>query len=126
MKAYLKNYRQSPRKVRLVADFVRGKRADRALIELDFVGKRAAMVLKKLLNSAIASAKHNFNTEQEKLFIEKITVDQGPTLHRWRARARGRAAPINKRTSNITVILAQKQKPETNLENKNTKTKGTT
>jgi len=112
MKAILKNYRQSPRKVRLVADFVRGKSADRALSELDFVGKRAALALKKLLNSAVASAKHNFNTEIENLFIKKITVDQGPTLHRWRARARGRAAPINKRTSNISITLGKMEKDE--------------
>ena len=121
MRATLKNYRQSPRKVRLVADFVRGKSADRALTELDFVGKRAAAVLKKLLNSAVAGAKHNFNTEKENLFIEKITVDKGPTLHRWRPRARGRAAPINKRTSNITVVLAQKQKSKTASKNENIK-----
>jgi len=109
MKATLKQYRQSPRKVRLVADLVRGKKVDRALTDLEFASKRASSVLRKLLNAAIAGAKHDFKANKEDLFIKEITVDQGPTLHRWRQRARGRATPINKRTSNITVVLAEQQ-----------------
>ena len=106
MKATLKQYRQSPRKVRLVADYIRGKQVDRALAELDFLNKRAAHAVKKLLASAAASAKHNFNIDSKELFVSEVTVDKGPTLHRWIARARGRATPINKRTSHITVTLA--------------------
>ncbi len=107
MKATLKQYRQSPRKVRLVADLIRGKKVDRALTALEFASKRASSPLKKLLNTAIAGAKHNFNIEKNDLFVKEITVDQGPTLHRWRPRARGRATPINKRTSHVSVVLEQ-------------------
>jgi len=113
MKATLKQYRQSPRKVRLVADLIRGKKVDRALTDLEFASKRASSVLKKLLDTAIAGAKHNFNVEKGDLFVKEITVDKGPTLHRWIPRARGRATPINKRTSHITVVLAEQEKSET-------------
>lgn len=109
MRAYFKNYRQSPRKVRLVADLIRGKKVDEAEIELDFVAKRAAHHFKKLLNSAVANAKHNFNIEKENLYVKSVCVDKGVTLHRRRARARGAAFPINKRSSHITLILAQRE-----------------
>lgn len=117
MKATLKQYRQSPRKVRLVADYVRGKKVNNALAELDFLNKRAASVVKKLLNSAVAGAKHDFNIEKEDLFVKEITVDKGPILHRWRPRARGRATPINKRTSHVTVVLEK----QTDTKSKDTK-----
>lgn len=107
MKATLKQYRQSPRKVRLVADLIRGKKVDKALTDLEFATKRASGAMKKLLNTAIAGAKHNFKLEKDDLFVKEVTVDQGPTLHRWMPRARGRATPINKRTSHITVVLAE-------------------
>jgi len=112
MKATLKQYRQSPRKVRLVADLIRGKKVDKALTDLEFATKRASDAMKKLLNTAVAGAKHNFKVEKEDLFVKEITVDQGPTLHRWRPRARGRATPINKRTSHITVVLAKNEELE--------------
>ena len=118
MKATLKQYRQSPRKVRLVADLIRGKKVGNALTDLEFVTKRASVVLKKLLETAIAGAKHNFNAEKENLFVKEITVDKGPTLHRWRPRARGRATPINKRTSHITVVLEEQQKVKSKTETK--------
>ncbi len=120
MKATLKQYRQSPRKVRLVADLIRGKTVDRALTALEFASKRASSPLKKLINTAIAGAKHNFNIEKDDLFVKEITVDQGPTLHRWRPRARGRATPINKRTSHVSVVLAEQQKSEVKNEEPNT------
>ncbi len=107
MKAELKNYRQSPRKVRLVADFLRGKPVDRALEELDFVNKRAAPALRKLIVSARANAKENNNLNQEQLFIKEIRIDKGFTLKRIRPRARGSAFPINKRTSIISISLGQ-------------------
>jgi len=118
MKATLKQYRQSPRKVRLVADLIRGKKVEKALVDLEFASKRASSALKKLLSTAIAGAKHNFKVEKADLFIKEITVDQGPTLHRWRPRARGRATPINKRTSHITVVLAEQEKPEIKADKK--------
>jgi len=112
MKATLKQYRQSPRKVRLVADYIRGKKVVKALSELDFLNKRAALVVKKLLSSAIAGAKNDFNIEKEDLFVKEVTVDKGPTLHRSIPRARGRATPINKRTSHVTVVLEQQNKTD--------------
>jgi large subunit ribosomal protein L22 len=104
MKAKLKNYRQSPRKVRLVADLVRGKKLDKALTLLDFSDKKAARGIKKVVRSASANAK-NIGLEVRDLLVGKITVDKGVTIKRWMPRARGRATPINKRTSNISVEL---------------------
>lgn len=109
MQAYLKNYRQSPRKVRLVANLIKGKKVDVAEIELAFASKRAALAVKKLLDSAATNAKQNFNIEKENLYVKEVRVDKGVTLHRWRARARGAAFPINKRSSNITLILAEQE-----------------
>lgn len=106
MEAYLKNYRQSPRKVRLLADLVRGKNVERALSELSFMPKRAAGPVKKLIESAVANAEHNFNAKKENLIVKEITVDSGVTLKRWRPRAFGRASSIHKHTSNVFVRLA--------------------
>ncbi len=123
MKATLKQYRQSPRKVRLVADYIRGKKVAKALSELDFLNKRAATVVKKLLSSAVAGAKNDFNIEKEDLLVKEVTVNKGPTLHRSRPRARGRATPINKRTSHVTVVLEQQQKIEVQDKKSEIKTK---
>lgn len=109
MKAILKNYRQSPRKVRLVADLVRGKRADESLLTLEFTPKRASETVSQLIESAVANAMNNDNKKRENLFISEITVDEGFTLKRHRPRARGRASKIRKRTSHITVTLAEKK-----------------
>lgn len=106
IKAELKNYRQSPRKVRLVASLVRGKKVDRALAELNFLNKKAAPIIKKLIDSAVANAKHNFKTEKESLIVKEIRVDEGPTLKRFRAGARGRAYGIKKRTCRVLVVLS--------------------
>ena len=107
MKAYLKQHRQSPRKVRLIVDFVRGKDVSRVLTELEFTTKKAASTMHKLISSAVDNAKQaGANTDN--LYIEKITVDEGPTLFRFRARSRGRGARIRKRTSNIKVKLSQR------------------
>lgn len=104
MKAFLKNYRQSPRKVRLVANFVRGKKVDAALVELEFMPKRASRAVSKLIASAKANAANNFKVLDD-LFIKEITVDDGPTMKRFRPVSRGRAHKINKRTSHINVVL---------------------
>jgi len=106
MKSSLKNYRQSPRKVRLVADLVRGKKVNQALLELNFLPKRAGEVMSKLISSAAANAENNFKVSVDDLIIKEISVDQGLTLKRYRPRARGVAKRINKRTSNINVSLA--------------------
>ena len=117
VKAELKNYRQSSRKVRLVVDLVRGKKVNQALSELSFLNKKASAVVEKLINSAVANANHNFDLKKENLIIKEIRVDEGKTLKRWRAGARGRAFPIKKRTSRIFLALEKND-----LENINKKT----
>lgn len=107
MKAVLKNYRQSPRKVRLLADLVRGKRVQKALETLSFVNKRAADPVTKLINSAVANAKHA-GADVEKLFVKSIAVDKGIVLKRIMPRARGSAARILKRSSHVSVELGSK------------------
>ena len=104
----LKNYRQSPRKVRLVADMVRGKKADDAMISLSFVPHKASDSIQKLLKSAIANAKNNHGIASDDLFIKELRVDQGVTAYRFRPRARGRAFPIRKRSSHIILSLDSK------------------
>lgn len=106
MKAYLKNYRQSPRKVRLVADLVRGKSYEKAMTELSFLPKRASEAIAKLISSAAANAENNFKKNKSDLFVKEIRVDQGITMKRIRPRSRGMAHRINKRTSNVIVTLA--------------------
>src|SRR3989344_4178852 len=96
VKAELKNYRQSPRKVRTVADTVRGKKVEEALIILSFVPKRAALPLEKLVRSALANAK-SLSIPTENLVVKSLKVDAGPTLYRRRPRSRGMANPIRKR-----------------------------
>lgn len=107
MKAFLKNYRQSPRKVRLVADLVKGKKLDEALAELDFLVKRAGRPIQTLIKSAAANAK-NLGMDVDTLFIKSLTVDKGIVMKRMMPRAMGRGARINKRTSHVTVVLAEK------------------
>lgn len=109
--AQLSNYRQSPRKVRLVASLIRNKRADKALDTLDFATKRSAGPIKKLLLSAVANAKNaGLNTEQ--LFIKEIRVDAGPVMKRMMPRARGRGFPILKRTSRVMITVAEQASAE--------------
>ena len=107
VKAKLKYIRISPRKVRLVADIVRGLPTAQALDQLKFANKQAALPLAKLINSAVANAINNFELDKDNLFIKEIKVNEGPTLDRWMPRARGRATPIRKRTSHVDVILAE-------------------
>lgn len=104
----LKSYRQSPRKVRLLADLVRGKGAERSVAVLGFVSKRASNPIGKLISSAMANAERETGAKKENLVIEKIEVNEGPTLRRSMPRARGRATRINKRTSHITLTLSEK------------------
>jgi large subunit ribosomal protein L22 len=103
--AKLKYLRVAPRKVRLVADLVRGKSAEEAQTILNFLNKKTAGILLKLIKQAITSAKNNFQLAENNLYISKITVDEGPKYKRWRARSRGRADMIQKRTSNVTLVL---------------------
>lgn len=107
MKATLKNYRQSPRKVRLIADLVRGKDVAKARATLKFVNKRAAEPFMKLLDSAVANATQQ-GVAAESLFVETVAVDKGVVLKRFMPRARGSASRINKRSSHITIALGKK------------------
>lgn len=108
MRAFLKNYRQSPRKVRLVANAIRGKRVPDALMALSVLPKRATTPLKKLLLSAVANAKQGSDgKDMQLLFVKEIQVNKGVTLKRSMPRAMGRATPINKRASHITIILGE-------------------
>lgn len=107
MKAFLKNYRQSPRKVRLVADLVKGKNIDRAMVELEMLPRRAALPLKNLLASAVANAKVQ-GLEVENLFVKSFSVDKGIVMKRFMPRAMGRASRINKRTSHVEVVLGER------------------
>lgn len=100
--------RISPQKCRLVADQIRGLPVDRALNLLTFNKRKAAAMVKKVLESAIANAEHNDGADIDELRVERIMVDQGPVLHRWRPRAKGRATPIGKPTSHITITVAEK------------------
>lgn len=104
--ARLRYLRMSPRKVRLVIDMVRGLSVDAAIQQLTFSPKEAAGPVLKLLKSAIANAENNHQLDRKTLKIAKITADGGPTLHRYRPRAFGRAAPIRKRTSHVQIILS--------------------
>ncbi len=106
--AKLSNYRQAPRKVRLVADLIRGKSAGNALMILQALPKRAALPIEKLLRSAVANAKAKGESKPEDLRIAKIEVNKGTVLKRFMPRARGRAAPIRKKSSHITLTLAAK------------------
>lgn len=107
MKAYLKNLRQSPRKVRLVANLIKGKAVNKALTELDFLAKRASTPVKALLLSAIANAKQT-GADQANLFIKEIRVDQGLVMKRVRPAAMGSAHQMKKRASKIAIILGEK------------------
>lgn len=97
----------SPQKVRLVLDLVRDKDVDEALSILEFTPKRAARPIKKVIESAIANAEENYGLSRGDLYIAEIHADDGPTLKRGRAGARGRYKPILKRTSHITVVLGE-------------------
>jgi large subunit ribosomal protein L22 len=108
MKAYLKNYRQAPRKVRLVADLVRGKKVKDALILLAFTPKRAADQVQKVILSAVANAKQKGVDDAEDLIIKDIHVDKGMSFVRYFPRARGRGTPIQRESSHITVALGEK------------------
>ncbi|TSC94367.1 MAG: large subunit ribosomal protein L22 [Parcubacteria group bacterium Licking1014_1] len=116
--AKLNNLRTAPRKVRQVIDLVRGKKAIEAQSILLFTTNKSAKQVLKLLNSAIASAHSNFQLGESNLYISKIIADEGPKLKRWHPMSRGRAYPIEKRTSHITLVLSE-------IDQKNNKKKKT-
>jgi large subunit ribosomal protein L22 len=107
MKAFLKNYRQSPRKVRLVAGLIKGKRVTDAFVHLNALPKRATGPITKLLSSAVSNAKQA-GVSEDALFVSNVTVDKGIVMKRSMPRARGSASRINKRTSHVTLTLVEK------------------
>lgn len=105
-KATLSNLRQSPRKVRVVADLVRGKKVADAILSMQFTEKRASAPIRKLIESALANAKAQ-SLETENLIVKTVEVNSGKTLYRRMPAARGSAHPIRKRTSMISITLAE-------------------
>lgn len=107
-KAVARTIRIAPRKVRLVIDLIRGKQVGDAFAIIKNTNKAASPVIEKILKSAIANAEHNYNMDVNKLYIKEAYVNEGPTLKRFRPRAQGRAGLILKRTSHITIVVAEK------------------
>lgn len=105
--ARAKFVRISPRKVRLLANLIKGLDTDRAIWQLTFNKKAASKSLLKILNSAIANAKENFDIETNNLKVTELTVDGGPALKRWLPRAHGRATPLRKETSHIKLVISE-------------------
>jgi large subunit ribosomal protein L22 len=110
--AKLKYYRMGPKKLRLIAGLIRGKKVEKAVATLSLLNKKGARPVLKLLNSAVANAKHNFNLESGNLVVKTITVDGGPMLKRFMPKAHGRATPVRERTSHVNLILENLEKVE--------------
>lgn len=101
--------RVPPRKARLIVDLIRGQDVEQALTVVRFTRKRAARIIEKVLKSAMANAQHNHGVRDvDRLYVKAAFVDEGPRWKRWQARAMGRATPIRKRTSHITIILDER------------------
>jgi large subunit ribosomal protein L22 len=108
-KATAKYIRISPRKMKFICDMVRGKNVDEAMAILKFTPKKGARELEKVVKSATANAENNFDMNRDKLYVSKVSADQGPTLKRWRPRAKGAAYKILKRTSHINVTVEERE-----------------
>lgn len=111
VKAFARGIHVSPRKARLVVNVIKKLPVEKALLQLDFLTKKAARPIKKLVDSAVASASHNFNIGSERLFIKSMSVDGGRVFFRYKPRAQGRALPVRKRTSHINLVLGVAAKP---------------
>ncbi|MFZ2352989.1 50S ribosomal protein L22 [Paucilactobacillus nenjiangensis] len=107
-KAVARTVRVSARKVSLVLDTIRGKSVAEAFAILKFTPRGAASDIEKVLKSAVANAENNFDLDRESLVVSETFANEGPTLKRFRPRAKGSASPINKRTSHITVVVSEK------------------
>ncbi|WP_172187445.1 50S ribosomal protein L22 [Lentilactobacillus kribbianus] len=107
--ATAKTVRIAARKVRLVVDLIRGKSVAEAMAILKFTPRGASPVVSKVLKSAVANAENNFDLDSQDLYVSKAIVNEGPTLKRFRPRAKGSASPINKRTSHITIVVSEKK-----------------
>lgn len=107
-KATAKTVRIAARKARLVVDLIRDKKIDEAFAILQFTPHGASPIVSKVLKSAVANAENNFDLDREDMKVSEVFVNEGPTLKRFRPRAKGSASPINKRTSHITIVVSEK------------------
>ena len=112
VRAVNKNVRSSPRKVALVLDYIRGKKADHAIRDLEFTRKAIAIDVKKTVQSAISNAENNYQYDIDKLYVKEAYVGKGIVMKRFRPRAKGRAAPILKPWSTVTIILSEVKQME--------------
>src|SRR5699024_8458272 len=111
-KAVAKSVRIAPRKVGLVIDLIRGKNVQEAIAILQHTRRGASPVVEKVLKSAVANAEHNYEMDPDNLFVSEAFVNEGVTLKRFRPRAQGRASKINKRTSQLTVVVTENKEGE--------------
>jgi len=109
VKAEARNVRLTPRKARLVVDLVRDKDVNKALDTLSLLNKKAAPIIKKVINSALANAKHNFNLKGDNLYISKAYINAGSIMKRVNPKARGRADTIVKKLSHVTIYLSERK-----------------
>ncbi|MFA6409882.1 MAG: 50S ribosomal protein L22 [Gammaproteobacteria bacterium] len=107
--AKLKHGKMSAQKARLVADLIRNKSVEKALEILTFSTKKAAVLIKKVLESAIANAEHNKGADIDELRVSRIFIDNGPSMKRWHARAKGRGCRVEKHTCHITVMVSDEK-----------------
>ena len=117
IKAVNKNVRSSPRKISLVLDHIRGKKADVALRDLDFTRKRISIDVSKTVKSAIANAENNYQYDIDNLYVKEAYVGKSLVMKRFRPRAKGRASPIKKPFSRITIVLAEKKEEKNGPKN---------
>ena len=110
--ATAKTVRITARKARLVMDLICGKQVAEAIAILEFTPRAGSPVIEKVLKSAVANAEHNFDLDAQNLYVSEGYVNEGPTLKRFRPRAKGSASPINKRTSHVTVTVSEKDSKE--------------
>ena len=110
IKSVNKNVRSSPRKLSLVCNFIKGKKADIALRDLQFTRKKIALDVSKTVKSAIANAENNYQYDIDNLFVKEAYVGKSLVMKRFRPRAKGRASPIKKPFSRITIVLGEKRK----------------
>lgn len=108
LKSSISYLRVAPRKVRVVADAIRGLNVNKAIEVLEFAHKRSAPILTKMLRSAVANADQKKTIDVDNLYVKHISVDQGPTLKRFMPRAMGRASEIRKKTSHVNLVLAER------------------
>jgi large subunit ribosomal protein L22 len=108
-KAEAKQMRISPRKMKPIADLVRGKNVKDAQAILKFTPRKGAEIFLKVLNSAVANAENNHHLDVEKLFVKEIYANQGSTMKRWNAGSMGRANPVLKRSSHVGVVVAERE-----------------